>query len=121
MRRILRNRLQLVAYLFVVAMGAFGLWLVEHRADQAADALEIEEDTREREGCERANEGREQIRDVAVEVGVESAEAVIEVATAGEDPPDPAVIEAYRAAVQRRMEAIAAQLEDRDCEEELDR
>lgn len=118
MKGILRNRLQLMAYLFVVAMSAFGLWLVEHRSDQQADALKAEVEVRTRENCEISNEGRALTREVAVDVGVESAEAVIEVASAGDDPPDPAVIEAYRQAVERRMEAIASRLVDRNCARE---
>lgn len=115
MKRLLRLRLQTVAYLFVVGMSAFGLWLV----DQQANALDTEIEDRTRGNCEISNAGRALTRDIAVEVGVESAEAIIEIAAAGDDPPSPEVIDAYRAAVQRRMEAIAAQLEDRDCAAEL--
>lgn len=119
MRYLNRHRGRILAYLLVVGMSAFGLWLVEHRSDQQADALAVEAEARSLQGCERANEGRATTREVAVEVGVESAEAIIEISTADpEDPPDPAVIEAYRQAVQRRMEQIASQLEDRDCAEE---
>lgn len=120
MRYLNLHRGRVLAYLFVVGMSAFGLWLVEHRADQQADALAVETEARALQGCERANEGRALTREVAAEVGVESAEAVIEVASQGDDPPSPEVVEAYREAVRRRMEQIASRLEDRACEAEAE-
>lgn len=88
-------------------------------AYQTGQDLDAEIEDRTRESCERANESREVIRRIAVQVGVESAEAILEVAGGGDDPPDPAVVEAYRQAVRRRMEVIASQLVDRDCDAEL--
>lgn len=54
---ILRHRKQVLAYVFVVAMAAFGLWRVEtvaRNAESTADTVEAEVDARRVATCEQS-------------------------------------------------------------------
>lgn len=112
----------------IIAATSFSSW----RADEAQDARERREDIQEQidlavhdtgEECRNANNSRELIRDMGVQLNVAavsaSTEALILVASTLEDPPSAETIDAYRIASQdqatSRANAIVATLEDRDC------
>jgi hypothetical protein len=102
------SRRRLAAYLVVVVAGLAGLWRVETTANRAKDtANAVEADARRDEAirCIAAWEGREQIR-TAIPI---PAEALIEVV--GDAPP--ATVEAFRAAITRRVEEAYP---DPDCD-----
>lgn len=112
----------------IVAVTSFFSW----RADEAQDDRERREDVQEQidlaahdahEECRNSNVTRELFRDIGIELNVAavsaSTEALILVASAGDNPPDPATVDAYRATSMEqatsRATAIVSQLEDRDC------
>lgn len=101
------------AYLAVVAMGAFGLWQVRDlQLDQRA---EIDRDAIE--SCRSGNETRQVIRQMAKDASLEVGESIIEVASQGDEIPSAETVAQFRGIMARRLDAIVAQLEDRDCDE----
>jgi hypothetical protein len=99
--------LRVLAYLFVVAMGAMGLWRVEHTANALAQEARIRAD----EQCVSAWATRGDIRDGVEKAAQAGAEALITIANA-----DPARIDAYRAAVAAQVQVARDQIEDPDCD-----
>jgi hypothetical protein len=85
------HRQRLAAYLLVVIIGALGFWRVESTVDRVNDDAIRDK----AQLCVTTWESREQIRR-AIPI---PAEALIEVVS---DPP-PATVNAYRAAVRRRI------------------
>jgi hypothetical protein len=88
-------------------VGIAGLWRVEttaNRAESTTDALDEIVAENEAQGCVRAWDSREQLRQ-AIPI---PAEALIEVVSDA----DPATVDAYRAAVARR---IAEAYPDPEC------
>jgi hypothetical protein len=75
-------------------------------------ALSAEIDERREAGCVSSNDTRDLIRRMSRDAPLEVGEAIIEVSTAQDDgtPPDPAVIDQFRAAMARRLEGIVNQL-----------
>lgn len=101
------------AYMVVVVMGALGLWQVRDlQVDQRA---EIDRDAVE--SCRTGNETRQTIRQMAKDTALEVGESIIEVASQGEDPVPEETVAQFRGIMARRLDAIVAQLEDRNCNE----
>jgi hypothetical protein len=71
-------------------------------------ALVAENLARREAGCEAGDETREIIRTIGLQVGIASGvtggEAIIKVASGGDSPPEPEVIEAYRRALTELLE-----------------
>lgn len=99
------------AYLFVVVMGAFGLF--EVRDLQIDQHAQIERDAVT--SCRMGNETRETIRRLAKDASLEVGESIIEVASQGTDTPSDETISQFREIMARRLDTIVGQLEDREC------
>lgn len=99
------------AYLFVVVMGAFGLWQV--RDLQVDQHTQIEHDAET--ACRAANETRASIRRIAKDASLEVGESIIEVASQGANVPSDETVSQFREIMARRLDTIVGQLEDREC------
>lgn len=105
------NRAQAAVYAAVVAMFASGLWLTEHRFDQAVEVIEADREAAAIRACESGDDVRALIRRMSRDAPLEVGEAIIEVASREDGtPPDPKVIDAFRQAMQRRLDGIVNQL-----------
>jgi hypothetical protein len=87
----------------------------QNATENQAKSLAVVTEQDANRACDTANEARQNTRRIAAQVGIESAEAIIEIAGANVEPER---IMLYREAVARRMEIIANQLPDRDCSAE---
>ena len=79
----------------VVAMFAGGLWLTDHRFDEALDRL-----------CVQGNEGRDDLRHALADTLTEN------LVGAAETPPEPVRVERYRTGL---LEDLEREFPDREC------
>jgi hypothetical protein len=108
------NRLaRTAAYLAVVAMFAFGMWLTDYRFDQAVDRVEAEATTRAEDQCVAGAETRRILRQMSYDVGVASGvaggEALIQTVGDAEE----ATIAAYRANLVDQLDPALTQIIER--------
>lgn len=108
---------QLSAYVAIVTMFVFGLWLTEHRFDQALDRVAAEAQDRELDQCESVGEARRILRQMVREGGIASGLAGGEALILAASDADPAVVAAYRAHLTEQLapalERIVNELPDR--------
>lgn len=101
------------AYVAVVAAGTWGIWSVRDLQQDQARQVAVDA----RASCVLGNETRQTIRQVAKDTALEVGESIIEVASQGDDSVSPETVAQFRGIMARRLDAIVAQLEDRDCGE----
>jgi hypothetical protein len=120
--RSLRNFLAGIMVGFLV-LGGSSMWgfVRDERADDRLEQL-VEGDERQAEldaagQCVVAWEVRQQIRASDEAHGLAAGEALLEVASARDEPPDPAVVAAYRDALRRHLTSSEADpIEDPACD-----
>lgn len=112
-----RARLRPLAYIAVVGMFAGGLWLTEHRFDQALDKVDDEERARSVDQCEAGADTRRILRQMVREGGVASGVAGGEALILAVGDADPDTVAAYRAHLAEQLtpalERIVNELPDR--------